>query len=114
MDNQHGGVILHNGYIYGSGNMSRGWFCLDFITGKQMWKTNGVGSVTFADDMLYLLDERGILKLARITPDHFESAGEFKLPSGGRGLYWAHPVVCDRRLYIRHTDKLFAYDISSK
>ena len=111
MDNQHGGVILNKGYLYGSGNKSRGWFCLDFMTGKQSWKTDGVGSMTFADDMLYMLDERGTMKLARATPEKFEPAGEFKLPSGGKGMYWAHAVVCGGRLYIRHTDKLFAYDI---
>jgi outer membrane protein assembly factor BamB len=114
MDNQHGGVVLNNGFLYGSGNESRGWFCIDFMTGKQAWKTSGVGSLTFADDMLYMLDERGIMKLARAIPEKFEPSGEFKLPSGGKGMYWAHPVVCGGRLYIRHTDKLFAYDISSK
>jgi outer membrane protein assembly factor BamB len=35
MDNHHGGVILNNGYVYGAGSNSRGWFCLDFMTGKQ-------------------------------------------------------------------------------
>jgi outer membrane protein assembly factor BamB len=58
MDNHHGGIILHSGYLYGSGSNSRGWFCLDFLTGKQMWNTNGKGSLTYADGLLYLLDER--------------------------------------------------------
>jgi outer membrane protein assembly factor BamB len=109
MDNQHGGVILHNGYLYGSGTNSRGWFCLDFLTGKQVWNTNGKGSLTFADGMLYLLDERGTMKLVRATPDKYELKGEFKVPSGGESMYWAHPVVCGGRLYIRHGDKIFAY-----
>ena len=114
MDNHHGGVILHNGYLYGSGSNSRGWFCLDFLTGKQVWKTGGKGSVTFADGMLFLLDERGIMKLVRATPDKFELSGEFKVPEGGEGMFWAHPVVCGGRLYIRHADKIYAYDISGK
>jgi len=25
--------------------------------------------------------------------------------------HWAHPVVCGGRLYIRHSEKLFAYDL---
>jgi outer membrane protein assembly factor BamB len=114
MDNHHGGVVLHNGYLYGSGSNSRGWFCLDFLTGKQMWKTDGKGSLTFADGMLYLLDERGIMKLVRATPEKYEKAGEFKVPEGGESMYWAHPVVCDGKLYIRHADKLYAYDIAGK
>jgi outer membrane protein assembly factor BamB len=115
MDNQHGGVILHNGYLYGSGTNSRGWFCLDFLTGKQMWNTNGKGSITFADGMLYLLDERtGTMKLVRAVPDKYEVKGEFTVPKGGDSFYWAHPVVCGGRLYVRHGDKIFVYDISSK
>jgi outer membrane protein assembly factor BamB len=114
MDNHHGGVVLHNGYLYGAGSNSRGWFCLDFLTGKQMWKSDGKGSITFADGMLYLLDERGTMKLVKAVPDKFDLSGEFKVPTGGEGMYWAHPVVCGGRLYIRHADKLYAYDISVK
>lgn len=51
------------------------------------------------------------MRLARATPDKYELSGEFEVPDGGGGMYWAHPVVCDGRLYIRHADKLYAYDI---
>ena len=114
MDNYHGGVILSNGYLYGSGTVSRGWYCLDFLTGKQMWKTNGGGSLTCADGMVYLYDEKGNMKLVKATPDKFEKTGEFKVPKGGEGPYWAHPVVCGGRLYLRHADKIFVYDIRKK
>jgi len=114
MDNYFGGVILHDGYLYGSGNISKGWFCLDFLTGKQMWKTTGEGSLTYADGMVYLYDEKGTMKLVKASPEKFEKTGEFKVPKGGAGPYWAHPVVCGGRLYLRHADKIFAYDISKK
>ena len=114
MDNYHGGVILCNGYLYGSGNVSRGWYCLDFLTGKQMWKTNGGGSLTYADGMVYLYDEKGSMKLVKASPEKFEKTGEFRVPKGGEGPYWAHPVVCGARLYLRHADKIFVYDIRQK
>ena len=114
MDNHHGGIILHNGYLYGSGSNARGWFCLDFLTGKKLWNSDGKGSLTFAGGMLYLLDEKGTMKLVRATPDKYELHGEFKVPAGGKGPFWAHPVVFGGRLYIRHSDKLFVYDISAK
>ena len=112
MDNHHGGVILHEGYLYGAGHNSRGWFCLDFLTGKEQWKAGGKGSITFADGMLYCLDERGILRLVKASPESYGLVSEFEVPNGGAGFHWAHPVVCGGRLYIRHQDKLFAYDIS--
>jgi outer membrane protein assembly factor BamB len=114
MDNYHGGVVLHNGYLYGSGNISRGWYCLDFLTGKQMWKSNGGGSLTYADGMVYLYDEKGSLKLVKASPEKFDKTGEFRVPKGGEGPYWAHPVVCRGRLYLRHADKIFVYDIRQK
>lgn len=113
MDNHHGGVILLDGYLYGSGSNSRGWFCLDFLTGKQIWNhPRGKGAITYADGMFYLLDERtGSMTLIKASPDKYDVTGEFRVPSGGQSMYWAHPVVCGKRLYVRHWDKVFVYDI---
>ncbi len=114
MDNYHGGVIVHDEYLYGSGDKKRGWFCLDLFTGKQMWKSPArMGSLTYADGMLYLYDERGIMSLVKATPEEFVRTGEFRVPKGGAGPNWAHPVVCGGRLYLRHSDKLFVYRISN-
>lgn len=64
--------------------------------------------------IIYSLDERGTMKLVRSTPDKYELSGEFKVPEGGKGMYWAHPVICGGTLYIRHADKLYAYDVSGE
>jgi len=114
MDNHHGGVILHNGYLYGAGHNSRGWFCLDFMTGKEMWKSRGKGSLVYAENMLYLLEEKGTMKLVKATSEKYDEVSSFEVPEGGKGMYWAHPVVCGGRLYVRHTDKLFVYNISNQ
>lgn len=116
MDNEVGGIILHDGYLYGTGYNSRGWFCLDFKTGRQMWNiTRAKGSITFADGMLYLIDERtGNMSLVKASPEKYELAGEFKIPSGGEGPYWSHPVVYGKRLYVRHWNKIFVYDLAQE
>ena len=111
LDNHHGGVILLNGCLYGSGHESRGWFCLDFKTGRQRWQAPGKGSLTCAGDWLYCLDEKGTITLVKATTEERQEAGSFRLPRGGKGLYWAHPVVCGGRLYVRHSDQLFTCDI---
>lgn len=62
------------------------------MTGAQKWKAgNDEGCITFADGMLYTLDQRGTIRLVRATPEKYEVAGEFRVPSGGKGMYWAHP-----------------------
>jgi len=30
------------------------------------------------------------------------------------GLFSTHPVICGGRLYVRHADRLYAYDIRAK
>jgi outer membrane protein assembly factor BamB len=114
LDNLLGGVILHHGFLYGSGDNSRGWFCIDLNTGMPLWKSGGKGSITYADGMLYCLDERGTITLVQASPRGYVSTGSFQVPEGGKGMHWAHPVICRHRLYIRHDDKLFVYDINGE
>jgi len=117
MDTQHGGTIGLDGFVYGSGDRQRGWFCVEMLTGKVRWKADGVGkgAVSMADGMLYCLSERkGTLALVRPTPEKYDEVSRFTMPKGGAGMYWTHPVICGGRLYLRHADKLFAYDIRAK
>lgn len=114
LDNHHGGVILHEGYLYGSGSQSKGWFCVDFLTGEQKWRATGEeAAITYADGMIFMLSQRGTMTLIRATPEKYETGGSFKVPEGGKGMCWAHPVVCGGRLYIRHDDRLFVYDVKA-
>src|SRR5262249_15228975 len=62
MQNHHGGMILHDGHLYGANGGNEGGFliCLDFQTGKVLWDErdkgrSGVrkGSVALADGRIY-------------------------------------------------------------
>ena len=113
LDNHHGGIIYLDGYIYGTGHNKKGWFCLDFKTGDTVYrdKDGGKGSFMYADGMFYYLTEKGMMNLVKPSPKSLEIVSSFQVPEGGKGPYWAHPVVCDGRLYIRHDDRLFVYKI---
>jgi len=115
LDNHHGGVLLVEGYLYGTSYKSNQakWICLDWKTGEMRYAERGVGkgSLTFADGLLYTLGERGRVGLLRPTPTRHELISTFQLPRGGEGPVWAHPVVCGGRLYIRHGDCLYAFDV---
>lgn len=119
LDNQHGGLILYEGHIYGSGHkFNRGsWVCLDWKTGEMKYKDRGIGqgSATLAEGMLYTLAEKKRkLGLVKATPEGYELVSEFILPSGGKGPTWAHPVISGNLLYIRHGDFLYTYRLSAK
>ncbi len=115
LDNQHGGVVLVDGYLYGAAHNRHGggWICLDFFSGQMQYAEQGVGkgSLTYAEGMLYVLSEKGTAGLVEATPDGHQVISQFKIPTAGDGPSWAHPVVCGGRLYIRHGDVLYAYDV---
>ncbi len=112
LDNHHGGVLLLDDCLYGAGHEARGWFCLKFDNGEKLWQAPGKGSLTYADNRLYCLDEKGTMSLIQATPEKWSAVSAFEVPSGGRGAYWAHPVICDGRLYVRHSENLYAYRIA--
>jgi outer membrane protein assembly factor BamB len=114
--NHHGGVILTDDNLYGSstGYNSNQLVCLDWQTGdnKFMDKAAGKVSLTYADGLLYALSIDGLASIIQPTSAGYKLISSFNIPKGGQGKSWAHPVVCDGRLYIRHGQFLYAYNIS--
>lgn len=112
MDNHHGGLVSLDGAVYGAGE--RKWACIDLTTGKDLWTEAGVGkgSLTCADGMLYMLSERGKMGLAEAKQDKLAVVSTFQVPAeGSSDPFWAHPVVINGVLYVRHSDYLFAYSV---
>lgn len=120
LDVHHGGVVLINGYIYGSNwlnNSDGNWCCIEWKTGKKMWEEhwNCKGAIIAAEGMLYIYDERkGNVGLLKVNPEKFDLVSSFKVTLGNTGPFWAHPVIHNGILYLRHTNALMAYDIKAK
>jgi outer membrane protein assembly factor BamB len=120
LDDHHGGVVSVNGYIYGSNwinNSTGNWCCIDWTTGRKMWeeKWNCKGSIISAEGMLYIYEERnGNVGLVRVNPEKFDLVSSFKVTLGDTGPFWAHPVIQNGILYLRHTNALVAYNIKAK
>jgi outer membrane protein assembly factor BamB len=116
LDCHHGGVVLIDGYIYGSNwidNAKGNWCCIDWKTGKAMYEQNWhtKGSVISAGGMLYCYDEKeGNLGLVRPNPEKFDLVSSFKVPFG-KGPHWSHPEIRSGILYIRHGEVLMAFDL---
>jgi outer membrane protein assembly factor BamB len=113
MQNHHGGMVLVNGYLYGFSSSIL--TCLEFATGKLMWKHRSVGkgSLTYADGMLYLFGENNTVGLAEANPNAYVEKGRFSVADQGRPS-WAHPVVIGGKLYIRNQGMLTCYDVKAK
>jgi outer membrane protein assembly factor BamB len=111
MKNHHGGMVLVDGYLYGSDDPGV-LRCIDFKTGKSVWQDRSCGkcSLVYADGMLYCRSEQGLVSLVQATPSGFELKGRFDQPERSDRNAWAHPVVAGGRLYLRDQDKLFCYE----
>ena len=112
LDSRMGAMVLVNGYLYGSGDVGREWRCVDWKTGAEKYadKTIAKGTLIYADGMLYCYSERGELALVEATPAGFKIASQTKVELG-TDQHWAHPVIDNGKLYMRHGNTLIAYKI---
>ena len=113
LDNQIGGAVWIDDYIIGSGHMNdRSWQCIDAKTGKTLYKTTDIwkGAVIYADGMLYCYSDKGELGLMKISSSGFELVNKFRITLG-TDQHWAHPVIKNGILYMRHGNTLMAFDI---
>ncbi|MFN3189814.1 MAG: PQQ-binding-like beta-propeller repeat protein [Aureliella sp.] len=122
MKNNLGGFVLHEGHIFGCSDR-RGWVCQELATGDMKWYKRGAagfpdGSIIFADNHLYLLDERGgEVALIEASPEAWNLKGRFTLPAlsekrAPSGRTWTHPVIADGHLYLRDQELLYSYKLN--
>jgi outer membrane protein assembly factor BamB len=112
LDSRIGGAVVVNGYIYGSGDNTRDWQCTDWKTGEQKYASQDIakGNVIYADGMLYCYSEKGELALVPATPAGFNIAGKAKVELGS-AQHWAHLVISNGQLFVRHGKSLITYKI---
>lgn len=118
LQNHHGGLVAVGGYVYGGHGQNRGQpTCIELNTGKVMWQSrapaSGSAAVLAADGMLYFRYDNGLLALIHADPTGYRLASSFQVPTA-RGPAWAHPVIVDGRLYLRHDDILLCYEVAAQ
>ncbi len=123
MENHHGGVILHDGALFGANGGNGGGYLasLDFKTGEVLWNEKdsdkrrvSKGSVAFGDGRIYYRTEEGPVVLIEPSRKEYQERGRFTQPERTDKPAWAHPVVANGKLYIRDQDTLFCYDVKAK
>jgi len=113
--NHHGGIVLVGRHIYGGRGGNAGHpTCIDMATGKICWAerspSRGSASVIYADGHVIFRYDRGDVVLLEATPEAMRIKGRFKAVKGD-GAAWAHPVIHQGRLYLRHGNRLACYDL---
>ena len=100
--------VLFEGNLYGiHGNTGRGTLrCLDFETGATRWEEKfKFASPIIVDGKLIILDEKGMLYIAKASPDGYDelSRGQVLQPDRtSRGKWWTAPVLCRGMIFCRN------------
>lgn len=119
--NHHGGFVRVGDYIYGGHDQNKGKpTCIEMKTGKVMWQENQPGSgsaaVLYVDGHLYFRYQDDVVALIEANPEKYSLKSTFTLPKR-KGMVnpgWPHPVISDGKLYLRHADVLFCYDVQAE
>jgi len=76
---------------------------------EQEW--NCKGSIISADNLFYCYEEKGgNLALVEPSVEEFKIISSFQIMDG-KGPHWAHPVIKNGVLYVRHGEVLMAFNI---
>lgn len=105
MHNQFNSSVLIDGYLYGitgqDGKPGSGIVCVEFATGKQMWKNEepAFGALSAAGDTLIVLGEKGVLITAEASPKEFKVISRAQVLGG---KCWTTPVLSNGKIFVRN------------
>ena len=117
LDTVTGSGVLVDGTLLAAGyRKPKSWFAVDWKTGqtKDQLDELTTGAAIHADGRLYVLDEAGRVGLLKLEQDGMKIVGRFGLVPRKVRDAWAHPVLCDGRLYLRYHDTLWCYDVKER
>jgi len=110
-DSYMGGIVKLGDHLYGGSAAKPEFKSINANTG-QIEKTlkAGSGAVIAADNMLYFYNLKGDVSLINADPINMEVVSKFKITKGAKE-HFAHPVIHDGKLYMRHGNSLQAFNL---
>lgn len=97
-------VVLLDGYLYGfdgDSNSRAKLRCVELKSGVVKWtqEDSGFGSLSAANGKLIVLTDKGVLMVAKASPEEFKPSARAKVIGG---KCWTVPVLSNGRLYCRN------------
>jgi outer membrane protein assembly factor BamB len=100
--------VLYKDHLYGFDEFFL--VCMEFRTGKVLWKKRGFGegSLTIADDKLLIMSDNGQLVLADASPEKLQERSSVKMFDA---RCWTVPVLAGGKLYVRDEKTIRCLDV---
>lgn len=114
LDNRMYGLVVIDGVIYSSTDKNRRFMAVDWKTGKTIFSENIIkkGNIIYADGLIYLYSQNGEVALINPNDGKPEIISTFKVPYGDK-QHWAHIVIKNKKLYVRHGNSIMVYNIAA-
>ncbi len=109
--------IFYNGHIYGVGMDKKVQLaCLD-LQGNMLWSSTsankfGHGPYVIADDMIYAMDNDGLLRIVAASPNGYTELDRAQVLEGPES--WGPMAVASGRLILRDVVRMICLDISAR
>jgi hypothetical protein len=110
-DSYMSGFVKIGDYLYGCGTAKPGFVSLNAQTGELGKELKiGTGAVIANEDLLFYYNFRGEVMLINADPVNMDVISKFRITKGQKE-HFAHPVIHDGKLYVRHGNWLQAFRI---
>ena len=109
-----GDPVLIGNRMYGK-SKGKKYLAIDWLTGQTISSIPATAMVVTSiasDGLIYAYDIDGTLSLLKPVESGIETIGSLFI-KGGTKYHCSHPVISQGRLYIRHDNSLFVYNIST-
>jgi outer membrane protein assembly factor BamB len=112
MKNYFSSSVLYEGHLYGFNNNRLA--CMEFDSGDALWQERGFnrGSLLIADDLMFILGERGTLALAQPNADKYEELASVK------GIIepktWTIPTIANGKIYLRNEQEMVCLQVAAE
>ncbi|MDH4238114.1 MAG: PQQ-like beta-propeller repeat protein [Phycisphaerae bacterium] len=110
--------IFYDGHIYGI-RPDKLLTCLD-LNGQVVWTSpgthrfgsRGLGPYMIADGKIYIMNDEGVLTLAKATPAGYEQLAEAKVLDGPES--WGPMAIASGRLILRDMNRMICLDVTGQ
>lgn len=109
-------IYLNNTFYAGSPYKYKFLGAIDPNTGEAIdsLKMNTSLTLIAADNMIYAYNFRGQFSLVKPDENGMKLVSSFEVKGGKENQHCSHPVIHNGRLYIRHDNSLFVYNIAKE
>lgn len=114
LDGFMGGIVSIGDYMYSNGSAKPVFMSVNKNTGEIASTLKiGSGAVIAADDLLYYYNQKGEVMLIDPNPTDMKVISKFKITKGDKE-HFAHPIINNGLLYIRHGGYIAAFNMKAE